>query len=220
MRSTPVRPRSLPGLLVLSAALSCGVTAAANAVEAAPLAKPRAARIEPAGSGSFAWTLGAHVGTPLGVSVSAAAIFGHAGGGGADGLVLLAQPGLGGVKLGAGYADIDGSAQGPYLIDRWRGWADSSTFIWAHRGWSARGVLLHTWGPKFGIDPDRTWIGAEGELIGSFGTDKPWGGLHGVNLTFGLLTNIDSDEHDKRWSSDDVDPFEEVRLVLELGVGF
>lgn len=189
---------------------------------AAPAAERRALPAAPAdGDTGFAWTIGAHVGTPIGPSVAAAAIVGHANRLGADGLLLMAQPGIGGGKVAVGYADIDGSAQGPYLVKRWQNWSHSSSFLWAQRGWSARGVLIRSWGAPWAIDEDRTFAGAEGELIGSFATDTAWGGLYGLNLTFGVITNVDTVDHRNAAGKGDViHPGDEWRVVLEAGVGF
>jgi hypothetical protein len=192
--------------------------AVVGGLSAAERAAPAAAPVD----SGFAWTFGAHVGTPIGPAVSAAAIVGgHANRLGADGLLLMAEPGIGGGKIAIGYADIDGSASGPYLIKRWEGWTNSSTFLWAQRGWSARGVLLHTWGMPWAIDEDRTFAGAEGELIGSFATDSAWGGLYGLNLTFGVITNVDTVDHRNAGGRGDViHPGDEWRVIVEAGVGF
>jgi hypothetical protein len=189
------------------------------------IAAPAAERAAPApaagGDEGFAWTLGAHVGTPIGPAVSVAAIVGHANRLGADGLLLMAEPGIGGGKLAVGYADIDGSAQGPYLIKRWQGWSQTRGFLWAQRGWSARGILVRSWGDPWTIDDNRTFAGAEGELIGSFATDSDWGGLYGLNLTFGVITNVDTVDHRNPAGKGDVThPGDEWRVVVEAGVGF
>jgi hypothetical protein len=184
-------------------------------------AAERAAPAPAGGSDGFAWTLGAHVGTPIGPAVSVAAIVGHANRLGADGLVLMAEPGIGGGKVGVGYADIDGSARGPYLIRRWHDWTEAPDFLWAQRGWSARGILVRSWGDPWTIDGDRTFAGAEGELIGSFATDTAWGGLYGLDLTFGVITNVDTVDHrGPAGKGDVIHPGDEWRLVLEAGVGF
>jgi hypothetical protein len=183
---------------------------------------PAAESATPAGSGNevFAWSLGAHVGVPIGPAVSASAIIGHANRFGADGLLLMAEPGLGGIKFAAGYADIDGSKHGPYLLKGAHDWNMPSGFLWPSRGWSARGVVVQTFGAPLSIDSNRTFAGAEGELIGTFGTGSSWGGLHGVNLTFGLLTNIDNVDHrDAMGHGEYHPPGDEWRLVLELGIG-
>jgi hypothetical protein len=188
-------------------------------------AERRIATAEPAagsgGSSGFAWTLGAHVGVPLGLSVSGSAILGHADATSAHGLVLMAEPGIGGGKLAVGYADITGSRSGPYLMKNWRDWANSSSFLWAHRGWSARGALLHSWGGPLTIDRGRSYFGPEFEFIGTFAENSAWGGLHGMNATIGLLTNIDTVDHRNRFGrNDDIEPGDQWLLLLTAGVGF
>jgi hypothetical protein len=163
----------------------------------------------------LAWTFGAHASIPLGPAVSAAAILGHANAYGADGLVLYAEPGLLGGKIGVGYADVDGSAKGPYLVSQWHDWSTSRSWLWVSRGWSARGVIEHQWGSTFGIPSGRTFGGGELELIGTFGSGEPWGGVHGVNLTAGLLTNLDRVDHGPVRH-----PGDQWRLEFEAGVGF
>jgi hypothetical protein len=180
--------------------------------------RPRVAAAPVANDSSFAWTLGAQVGTPTIASVSASAIIGSTSNDSARGLLFRAEPGIGAGKLSVGYADLSGSRDGPYLIGRWRNWANSQHFLWAHRGWSARGVLMHTWGNPLWVDGGRTYFGGEGEIVSSFATNTPWGGLNGMNLTFGLVTNIDTEHRGRR--RDRIDPGEEIELVLTAGVGF
>ncbi|MBA2481167.1 MAG: hypothetical protein H0V44_10940 [Planctomycetes bacterium] len=168
----------------------------------------------------FAWTLGAHAGVPLGMSMSVSAIIGHADASGVSGLVLRGEPGIGGGKLGIGYAAISGRRQGPYLMRTWQNWAPSSRFLWAHRGWSARGVLMRSWGGSLTVDSGRSYAGAEGELIGSFAEDRPWGGLHGLSATLGVLANIDSKGRGRSGKRDDIGPGDELVLILSAGVGF
>lgn len=161
------------------------------------------------------WTLGAHLSSPLGPAVAAAGILGPALPGEARGLTLLAEPGLSGGKLGIGYSDLHGSAAGPYLIERWRGWAHDPSFLWPRDGWSARGVLVRSWGPDLGIPQGRTFAGGEVEGITTLAPQAPWGGLHGVNLTLGLVTNLDHGT-----APTPIRAGHEWRVLVEAGVGF
>ncbi len=163
----------------------------------------------------LAWTIGAHASIPLGPAVDAAVIIGHANRAGADGLLLMVEPGIAGGKIAIGYADIDGSAQGPYLVKQCHDYGHDHGFLWAMRGWSLRGVLVQGWGTDLGIPQGRVFGGIEGEIIGTIDADAPWGGLHGVNLTLGLLSNVDRVDNGPVRR-----PGDQWRLDLELGIGF
>src|SRR4051812_47459114 len=93
-------PSSAVVAILLALVAPCSASeAAAPARPAAPAHPARAAAGGAGGDSGFAWTLGAHVGVPVGPPVSVSAIVGHATRFGAAGLLLMAEPGLGGGKL-------------------------------------------------------------------------------------------------------------------------
>jgi hypothetical protein len=84
------------------------------------------------------------------------------------------EPGLGAVKLSAGFAALVGERR------------RSERFIsHVYFGYGLNGVLMHTWSDRSSEPPGETWVGVEGEVTAVM-----------VNFSLGLLGNVSGSDDD------------------------
>ena len=130
------------------------------------LAAPAAAEVEPA--------LSAEVGSPLELSANVGLWVGLGGTGPEDpevghGLLLQAQPGLGGIAFNLGWTPVALPAWGTQAV-----------------GFAVKARYLRTWGdPWGGLEPDQDYVG--GELV------LAWI----VKVSVGVVTRVDGDAGNK-----------------------
>lgn len=84
------------------------------------------------------------------------------------------EPGLGAVKLSAGFAALVGERRG------------SERFIsHVYFGYGLNGVLMHSWSDRSSEPPGETWVGVEGEVTAVM-----------VNFSLGLLGKVSGSDGD------------------------